>query len=221
MNRVQRSLIAALALVVVGTGAFLLGRRSADVPQAAAPAAAASSGERKVLYWHDPMVPGQKFDKPGKSPFMDMQLQPVYADEAADAGVTISPQVQQNLGIRSAAVKRAEMASSFDAVGAVQFDERLSVAVQTRTAGYLERLAVRAPMQRVAKGQVLATVFAPDWLGPLNDIVALKTAGASPELLAAARERTRAMSIPAELVRQAEAGGTPQARYTLVAPPPA
>ena len=32
------------------------------------------AGERKVLYWHDPMVPGQRFDKPGKSPFMDMQL---------------------------------------------------------------------------------------------------------------------------------------------------
>ena len=218
MNRVQRSLIAALALVVVGTGAFLLGRRSADVPQAAAPAAAASSGERKVLYWHDPMVPGQKFDKPGKSPFMDMQLQPVYADEAADAGVTISPQVQQNLGIRSAAVKRAEMASSFDAVGAVQFDERLSVVVQTRSAGYLERLAVRAPMQRVAKGQVLATVFAPEWLGALNEIVALQRAGAAPELLAAARERTRALSIPPELLRQAEESGVAQARYTLLAP---
>ena len=38
--------------------------------------------ERKVLYWHDPMVPGQRFDKPGKSPFMDMQLVPVYADAA-------------------------------------------------------------------------------------------------------------------------------------------
>ena len=35
---------------------------------------------KKVLYWHDPMVPGQRFDKPGKSPFMDMQLVPVYAD---------------------------------------------------------------------------------------------------------------------------------------------
>ncbi len=32
--------------------------------------AAPDSGvvDRKVLYWHDPMVPGQKFDKPGKSP---------------------------------------------------------------------------------------------------------------------------------------------------------
>jgi Cu(I)/Ag(I) efflux system membrane fusion protein len=29
-----------------------------------------------VLYWYDPMVPQQHFEKPGKSPFMDMQLVP-------------------------------------------------------------------------------------------------------------------------------------------------
>lgn len=37
---------------------------------------------RRVLYWHDPMMPGKKFDKPGKSPFMDMELVPKYADES-------------------------------------------------------------------------------------------------------------------------------------------
>ena len=39
----------------------------------------------KVLYYHDPMVPGNKFDKPAKSPFMDMMLVPVYADAATAA----------------------------------------------------------------------------------------------------------------------------------------
>ena len=42
-------------------------------------------GERQPLYWYDPMYPQQKFDKPGKSPFMDMQLVPKYADEEAAA----------------------------------------------------------------------------------------------------------------------------------------
>jgi Cu(I)/Ag(I) efflux system membrane fusion protein len=36
---------------------------------------------RKVLYYHDPMVPGNKFDKPGKSPFMDMMMVPAYSGE--------------------------------------------------------------------------------------------------------------------------------------------
>lgn len=223
MSRVQLSVVAVAAALVIGGGAFYLGRSTAGShsggTQVAAPAAAASAaGERRVLYWHDPMTPGARFDKPGKSPFMDMQLQPVYADEAGDTGVKVSAQVQQNLGIRTAVVRRADVSASFDAVGAVQFDERLNVAVQTRTAGYLERLAVRAPMERVAKGQALGTVFAPEWLGPLNELIALKRSGAPAELVAAARERTRAMSIPGDLVRQAEEGGAPNARYTLVAP---
>lgn len=40
--------------------------------------------ERKVLFWYDPMKPDTKFDKPGKSPFMDMDLVPKYADESGD-----------------------------------------------------------------------------------------------------------------------------------------
>ncbi|MBW8755998.1 MAG: efflux RND transporter periplasmic adaptor subunit [Burkholderiales bacterium] len=221
MSRFQLSAIAVAAAFLIAGGAFSLGRRSSAgqvETHAAAPATAASAVERKVLYWQDPMKPDARFDKPGKSPFMDMQLQPVYADEAGDSGVKVSSQVQQNLGLRTAVVRKIDVSSSFDAVGTVQFDERLNVAVQTRTAGYLERLAVRAPMERVAKGQVLCTVFAPDWLGPLNDIVALKRAGASADLLAAAKERTAALSIPTELVRRAEQDGTAQARYALVAP---
>ncbi len=36
--------------------------------------------EPRVLYWYDPMVPDKHFDKPGKSPFMDMELVPKYAE---------------------------------------------------------------------------------------------------------------------------------------------
>jgi Cu(I)/Ag(I) efflux system membrane fusion protein len=220
MNRVQVSVVAFVVALAIAGGAFFLGRITSGhgADPASASAAATAAGERKVLYWHDPMVPGQRFDKPGKSPFMDMPLQPVYADAANDSGVKVSSQVQQNLGIRTATVKRADVSASFDALGTVQFDERLNVAVQTRTSGYVERLSVRAPMERVAKGQALATLFAPEWLGPLNEVVALKRAGVPAELLEAARERTQALSIPPELLRRAEAGETPQARYTLLAP---
>jgi Cu(I)/Ag(I) efflux system membrane fusion protein len=221
MNRVRLSLLAVAAGILVAGGAFYLGRSTGGSQadsRAAAPTAAASSDARKVLYWQDPMNPGRRFDKPGKSPFMDMQLQPVYADEAGEPGVRVSPQVQQNLGLRTATVKRSDVSASFDTVGTVQFDERLGVAVQTRVAGYLEHLAVRAPMERVTRGEVLGTVFAPDWLGPLNDIVALERAGAASDLRAAARDRARSLSIPAELVRQAEEGEAPTARFALVSP---
>lgn len=219
----RTALIATLAAtgMFVGIGGFLLGRSSSSHQTGmtvSAPAPETSAGARKPLYWHDPMVPGPRFDKPGKSPFMDMQLVPVYADEADDAGVKVSPTVQQNLGIRTAAVKRADVSASFDAVGTIQFDERLNVAVQTRVAGYVEHLAVRASMEQVRQGQPLATVFAPEWLAPQNELLALKRAGVAPELIAAARDRMRAMSIPETLVRQTEETGTAQARFTLSAP---
>lgn len=219
MNRIQTSIVAILTAAVVGVTAFYAGRRSATMTSAQMPAASpAPASERKILYWHDPMVPGQKFDKPGKSPFMDMQLVPVYADQEPEAGVKVSAAVQQSLGLRTSLVRKTHVGNSFDAVGAVQFDERLSVAVQTRVAGYVERLSVRAPMEQVRKGQALATVYAPEWLAPLNELLALKRSGASNDIVEAARERTRTLSIPEELVRQAETTGATQARFTLFSP---
>src|SRR5580765_6639033 len=66
------------------------------------------SGKR-ILYWHDPMVPTQRFDHPGKSPFMDMQLVPVLEGAKENGAVEISSQVQQHLGIRTAHVTRGTL----------------------------------------------------------------------------------------------------------------
>ena len=66
--------------------------------------APAAQAERKVLYWHDPMYPQQRFDKPGKSPFMDMDLVPVYAEGADQGGVSVSARITQNLGVRTVVV---------------------------------------------------------------------------------------------------------------------
>ena len=224
MKRLRVVALAA-ALVLVAAVAFIVGRTYPARPVAASAApsgSAATPAERIVLYWHDPMVPGQRFDKPGKSPFMDMQLVPVYAQgsggNGAASGVQVSAAVQQSLGLRMATVRRTTISSSFDAVGAVQFDERRNVAVQTRVAGYVEHLAVRALMEQVRKGQALATVFAPDWVGPQNELIALQRSGAPAELVAAARDRLRVLSIPDEMVRRSLAAGTAQARFTLASP---
>ncbi len=222
MNRTYWTALMVLSVAVIAASAFYIGRATGPATgagMAAGGMASPAADDKKVLYWHDPMVPGPRFEQPGKSPFMDMQLVPMYADSQPEAGgVRISPGVQQNLGIRLATVRRADVSSSFDAIGAVQFDERLTVAVQTRVAGYVERLAVRAPMERVRKGQALATIFAPDWLGPQNEWLALQRAGVSPDLVEAARDRMRALSIPPELIRQSEKAGAAQARFVLTAP---
>ena len=83
MNRATVAISAAV-LLAVGAGAGYWFAHSSRVPHASSPPPSASQ-DRQVLYWHDPMYPQQKFDKPGKSPFMDMDLVPVYAEESAPA----------------------------------------------------------------------------------------------------------------------------------------
>lgn len=110
MNRKQILLIAIVGAAVIAVAAWygLSRGREADTP---ATTAEGAKKERKVLYWTDPMVPGYKSDKPGKSPFMDMQLVPVYEDEADGKGgapvVTVRPEVINSLGVRTYRVERA------------------------------------------------------------------------------------------------------------------
>ncbi|WP_241301201.1 efflux RND transporter periplasmic adaptor subunit [Burkholderia stabilis] len=220
----------ARAALTVCAGAALLGagyvagmRHAASGAEAAAattaPGAADAKTGRKVLYWHDPMVPNQHFDKPGKSPFMDMQLQPVYADEGGGApGIRIDPGLQQNLGIRYASVRRQQTAAGFDAVGTTQFDESRADVVQSRVTGYIDRLYARAPMQRIAKGAPVASLFVPDWLAPQEEYLALKRGGMDGSLLDASRARMRALSIPDGMIANLDRTGRAQTHVVLTAP---
>ncbi|MGU7784407.1 efflux RND transporter periplasmic adaptor subunit [Burkholderia sp. PU8-34] len=222
----------ARAVLTVFAGAALLGAgyfagtRHAATSAASAATVAASSGDkldpktaRKVLYWHDPMVPNQHFDKPGKSPFMDMQLEPAYADEGGSAaGIRIDPGLQQNLGIRYATVRRQLTADGFDAIGTTQFDESRTDVVQSRVTGYIDRLYASAPMQRVAKGAPIASLFVPDWLAPQEEYLALKRGGMDGSLLDASRARMRAMSIPDSIIASLDRTGHAQTHVVLTAP---
>jgi Cu(I)/Ag(I) efflux system membrane fusion protein len=211
------AVIAAVALLALG---YVAGTWHANTNGAATTASMGSEKEagRKVLYWHDPMMPNQHFDKPGKSPFMNMQLEPVFADEGASSGVKIDPGLQQNLGIRYATARRVDVVTSFEAVGTTQFDESLADVVQSRVTGYIDRLYANAPMQRVVKGTPIASLFVPDWLAPQEEYLALRRSGMDDTMLAASRERMRALSIPDAVVANLDRTGRAQTHVTLSAP---
>jgi Cu(I)/Ag(I) efflux system membrane fusion protein len=219
----RKALLAALAIVLVaagGYGLYSLGMSSGMKMAAPAPAAAGAT-ERKVLYWHDPMVPGQKFDKPGKSPFMDMQLVPVYADEAADTGgVSISPRVQQNLGIRTAEATRGEVAPTVQAVGSVAWNERDVAVVQARANGYVEKLHVRAPLDAVRRGQPLADLYVPDWIAAQEEYLGVRRMGGPglDALREGALQRMRLAGMSEAQIQLVESTGRAHPRLTLVAP---
>jgi len=176
---------------------------------------------RKILYYHDPMVPSSKFDKPAKSPFMDMMLVPVYANGDADQGkVTVSPRIQQNLGVRTAMVTEGTLSPQVSAVGSIAYNERDQATVQARATGYVERLHVRATLDRVAKGQPLVDLYVPDWVAAQEEFLAIKRMQGNDlaSLVDGARQRMRQAGMSDEQIRQVEASGRTQARITVTAP---
>jgi Cu(I)/Ag(I) efflux system membrane fusion protein len=218
--RTMVALVAAAAVLGGGGYAAYQAGMARGMKMAAREAAPADSG-RRILYWHDPMVPGQRFDKPGKSPFMDMPLQPVYEDEAGrQGGVAIDPSMQQSLGVRTAEVRKGTLAPVVEAVGNVAYNERETALVQARSNGFVERLYVRAPLDPVRKGEPLAQLYVPDWVAAQEEFLsARRMAGTSLEAVVdGARQRMRLAGMSDEQIRVVESTGKVQARLTLVAP---
>lgn len=176
---------------------------------------------RKILYYHDPMVPGNKFDKPAKSPFMDMMLVPVYADSDSDQGkVTVSSRIQQNLGVRTAEVTEGTLSPQVSVVGSIAFNERDQAIVQARATGYVERLQVRATLDRVAKGQALAELYVPEWVAVQEEFLSVRRMQGNDlaALVDGARQRMRQAGMSDAQIQQVESSGKTQTRITIVAP---
>jgi len=105
-NRKQKIIAGVIAGVTLGVAALGAWYFLTPKPEAPMATAGSESQERKVLYWTDPMVPGFKSDKPGKSPFMDMEMVPVYADDSDTTTVSVRPEIVQSLGVRTHKVMR-------------------------------------------------------------------------------------------------------------------
>ena len=235
MNRsyLIAGLTGAVALSVLGYALYRTGvsagRTQAMVDQpgpTAATHAAQKPGDidprtgKKILYWHDPMAPAQRFDHPGKSPFMDMQLVPVVEGGADTGAIEISPRLQQNLGVRTALVARGQLHSEITASASVAYDERDVALVQARANGFVERLRVRATLDAVREGEPLADLYVPDWVAAQVEYLAVKdlnSPGAA-DLVDGARQRMRLAGMPEDLIRALEKRGRPQSRFTLLAP---
>ncbi len=176
---------------------------------------------KRILYYHDPMVPGNKFDKPAKSPFMDMMLVPVYGGDPADEGkVTVSPRIQQNLGVRTAQVAEGTLSPQVAAVGSIAWNERDQVIVQARATGFVERLHVRATLDRVAKGQPLAELYVPEWIAAQEEFLSVRRMQGTDlaALVDGARQRMRQAGMSEAQIALIDSTGRTQPRITLVAP---
>ena len=205
------------AVLVAGGGGYWLGQRGTD--EMASGAASGDGG--KILYDYDPMFPNQKFDKPGKSPFMDMELVPKYAEGSgggdAASGVSVDPSARQSLGIRVVAAEMGNLAATLDVTGTVDFNERDVAIVQARSGGFVERVYRLAPGDVIGAGSPIADLQSPEWGGAQTEYLSVKRLG-RPELTAAARQRLRLMGMPEAVIAQVDRSGRTSGTVTVRAP---
>lgn len=208
MKRLVLASVALLALVVAGVIGYFIATLS--MPSGAQTAASRSSG-KQILYWYDPMRPDEHFDKPGKSPFMDMQLLPKYAQAGGAESpnvVRVSPAQEQNLGVRTAQIKVGRLSATVNVPGTVAWDPQLAVTVSARTNATLEKLYVRTPFAPVKAGQPLAEILAPQWSAAAAEYFALSDAksAAGRALQTSARTRLHALGMDDATIRGLRAG---------------
>ncbi len=182
---------------------------------------AVKSSEKTPLYWVAPMDPNYTRDKPGKSP-MGMDLIPVYDDGAsgADTGpgtIKISPEVINNMGVRTALVERKAFHSEIKTVGYVKYDEDQLVHIHPRVEGWIEKLHVKAAGDPVEEGQPLYEIYSPALVNAQEElIIALGRNNA--RLIEAAEDRLKALKLPANTIRDLKKTKKVTQTITMYAP---
>jgi Cu(I)/Ag(I) efflux system membrane fusion protein len=210
-------LLAGLALG--GAGAWLILKNQADhSAPPAADAAAGAGSEKQVLYWYDPMVPDQHFDKPGKSPFMDMDLVPRYAGEETQGSISIDPRVVQNLGVRTAPAERGRLWRRIDTVGYVRADDNRVQLLQTRVNGWIEALHVHTLNDPVRRGQLIAEIYSPDLYTAQQEFLLALKHPEDPRWIAAARQKLAFLGLSPSQIDALEKSGKAMRRVNYYAP---
>lgn len=197
--------------------AGLLGWWFGRGPQVPTGVPGAESPAADVLYWYDPMRPEVKFDKPGPSPFMNMPLVPKYRASADQGGVSISPRVMQNLGVRTAAAKEGTFTPRVSVTGAIEVDERRIAVVATRASGWIEALDVRAAGDRVRRGERLAGLYSPDLLAAQEEYL-LAVRSSDQPVIPAARRRLELVGVSASQIDRILRAGAVERQVDVVAP---
>jgi len=203
----------------VGTGGYFFGTKKgamSGMTHDNSTIPAPEKKEKKIKHWVAPMTPGYVSDKPGKSP-MGMDLVPVYEDDDADAApgsVKIDPVTIQNIGVRTAIIEERRISRQIRTIGIVAYDEKSVVQIQTKVAGWIEKLYIDFTGQPVEEDEMLAELYSPELVSAQDEyLVALdsvrqertiKRRGRGKSLLSAARAKLDYLDIPIHQIEALE-----------------
>jgi RND family efflux transporter MFP subunit len=136
------------------------------------PATEVGTAGRTVLYYRDPAQPDYKVDKPGLNPETGNTLEPVYAEASVPPGaIRISPERQQLIGVKFAAVERGAPTRAVRTVGRVAADETRIGHVHTRIEGWIEQVFVNFTGDIVRKGEPMLTIYSPEMLASQQELL--------------------------------------------------
>ncbi len=219
MNRNRILVAVALAATFAAGGYWLAASREPHKHQLEQ-----KRDEQGKSYWTCAMHPEVRKDAPGNCPICGMTLiekqdrAAAAAPGAGDPGVVqIDPRMAQNLGVRTAPVTRGAFAHSFDATGAVEVDERLIFAVESRAEGWVEQLNVRAVGDPVRKGQVIAGVYSTELYSAQEELLLAARSGDA-GLAAASRQRLLLLGMGEAQIDAVQAAGRAERRVRVAAP---
>lgn len=191
-----------------------------------------SKNGRKIKYWQAPMDPSYIRNEPGKSP-MGMDLIPVYEDEEeTGAGVIkINPAVVQNMGVRTAKVKKGRLEKLIRTVGHIDYNERKIGYVTTKMSGWIEKLYVDYTGQEVKKGDPLFEIYSPELVSAQEEyLLSLKSKSANGtnqfrgdkkrlrSLYKSAKQRLKYWDISDRQIKKLERDGSIKKTLTIYSP---
>lgn len=193
------------------------------------PSASPVPGERKVVFYRNPMDPSVHSPVPMDDP-MGMAYVPVYEDELSGAApvpgladVTVDPAYQRLIGVRTAEVEEGPVGGAWTTPAKVAVDETRVRKISTKTGGFVDRLFVDFMGKPVRKGQPLFALYSPELYSAQQDLsLAVKSKEAlgsdGPALVQAAESRLRLWDVPEAEVRRLEQSGEPQRDLVFVSP---
>ncbi|MEO8368790.1 MAG: efflux RND transporter periplasmic adaptor subunit [Candidatus Solibacter sp.] len=200
-----------------------------------------AAGEKKALYWVDPMHPWYKSDVPGIAPDCNMKLVPVFAGEEAryerrankmpEGSVQISSEKQQLIGVEYGTVEYETVHSSVRAVARVALDETKIAKVHSKLEGWVDQVFVDFTGKQVKQGDPLLTLYSPEALATQQEyLLAIKAQknmagnpvhemlGSTENLVAAAKKRMELWDIGENQIAEITASGVPLKNLTLTSP---
>ncbi|MFU0505291.1 efflux RND transporter periplasmic adaptor subunit [Pseudaminobacter sp. NGMCC 1.201702] len=187
---------------------FIPVRASADISfddsAALETVAPPADGERRILYYRNPMGLPDTSPVPKKDS-MGMDYIPVYkGEEEAGSTVKVSPGKLQRTGVKTGLATRAVITRPVRVPGQIEIDERRVNIVSTRTEAFVEEVSDVTTGDKVAEGEPLVRLYAKEIAAAGAQFLTDLKSGAGGDAMKGSRQRLINLGVPAEAIAEIE-----------------